>query len=386
MKIAIFTDTFYPSTNWIVTSIITSSKELALMWHEILIVTPYNKWIEDFKFKNIEIFSIKGIPAIFYPDFKITFAFTPGLMHKIKEFNPDIFHFHTQFIIWWEAIILWKIMKIPRVWTFHTYIADESYLKVIWLHSKIFWTLWWKYNNFYYKNIEQVLVPSKNAKEELINHWIKKESIKILSNSLPQININEKLKEYYLKDTKTENIVLYIWRLSKEKSLNICLQSIYVVSKEIPDILFVIVWDWPEKKELQILSKKLWIGKNVLFLGKIPHNNLFNSDICEKSKIFFTASPSETQWITIIEAMYFWMPIVWVNEKWVGDLIKDNGLKAKNENYWELAIYLVKLLKDWDFLKKMWAESKRLSKKFDSKMLAKKQEELYKEVVLKYKK
>lgn len=381
MKIAIFTDTFYPSINWIVTSIITSSSELAAMWHEILIITPYNKGIEDYNCVWIEIYPIKWIPAIFYPDFKITFWFTPALISKLRNFQPDVLHFHTQFIIWWQAIILGKIFWIPRVWTFHTYIADESYLKVIWLNSKVFGKLWWKYNNFFYNHVEKVLVPSKNARKELSDHWIDKNSITILSNPLPHTYNEEKEKKQFLKWVTTKNIILYVWRLSKEKNIDVCLDSVYVISKEIPNILFVIVWDWPYKKDLILKVKKLKIEKNVLFLWKLSHKDLFSSDIMERSKLFFTASPSETQWITIIEAMNFWLPIVWVNERWVWELIKENWFKAKNENYWELALYVLRLLKNEQLREKMWTLSIKESKKFDSKALAKKQLKIYEELI-----
>ncbi len=383
MKIAVFTDTFYPSTNGIVTSIIAFSKELADNWNEVLIVTPYNKWIESFTYKNIEVFTIKWIPAIFYPDFKITFWFTPNLIKKIRTFKPDIIHFHTQFIIWWQAIIIWKMFKIPRIWTFHTYIADENYLKVIWLNSKIFWEMWWKYNNFFYKKIEKVIVPSTNAKIELINHWIDSKDIEIVSNPLPMISSNK--EKYFLNKIKTENIVLYVWRISKEKNIDVCLESIYVVSKEVPDVLFVIVWDWPEKKDLQRHAKKIGIENNVLFLWKVPHGELLNSDIFDRAKLFLSASPSENQPLTLIEAMNFGLPIVWVDEKWVWELIEKNWFKAKNENFWELAIYIIKLLKDHDLCKKMWEESKKMSERFNLKELSKKLGNLYDKVIQEYK-
>lgn len=386
MKIAIFTDTFYPTTNWIVTSTITFCKELADNWNEIIIITPNNKWIEEFKYKNIELFTIKWIPAFFYPDFKLTFWFTPNLINKIKDFNPEIIHFHTQFIIWWHAIIIWKMFKIPVVWTFHTYIADECYLKIIWLKSKIFWKIWWKYNNFFYKKIDKVIVPSQNAFDELVNHWIEKNKIELLSNPLPQVNFWENKKNKYLDKIKTKNIALYVWRLSKEKNVNICIEAIYLVTKEISNILFVIVWDWPEKLELLKLVKKYNLEENVLFLWKIKHEDLLNSDIYDKTKLFLSASPSETQWITLLEAMHFSLPVVWVSEKWVWELIKDNWFKAENENSWELAIYILKLLKNEKLRKIMWQKSKEMLKDFDSKKLTKKLEKIYKNTILEYKK
>lgn len=384
MKIAIFSDTFYPTTNWIVTSVVTFCKELADNGHKIVIITPYNKWIENFKYNNIEVFAIKWIPAIFYPDFKITFWFTPNLINKIRKFQPELIHFHTQFITWWQWIIMGKLLKIPIVGTFHTYIADESYLKVMWLNAKIFWDVGWKYNNFFYKKINKVIVPSLNAENELIKHWIDAKNIDILSNPLPQINLSENNKKIFLEDIISDNIILYVWRLSKEKNVNISIEAIYVVSKEIPDVLFVIVGDWPERTNLEKLVKKYNLENNVLFLWQISHSNLLNSNLFEKTKIFLSSSPSENQPMTIIEAMHFGLPIVWVDEKWVWELIVDNWFKAINENFWEIAIYLIRLLNNEELRLQMWNNSKMMMDTFDSRLLTTKLESIYKNVILDY--
>jgi len=86
MKIAIFTDTFYPTTNWIVTSIISFSEAMAEKWNEIIIICPYNKWIEKFSSKNIEIIPIKWLPAFFIQISKSLLIYTKT-SQKIKSFH-----------------------------------------------------------------------------------------------------------------------------------------------------------------------------------------------------------------------------------------------------------------------------------------------------------
>lgn len=376
MKIAIFTDTFYPTTNWIVTSIISFSEAMAEKWNEIIIICPYNKWIEKFSSKNIEIIPIKWLPAFFYPDFKITFWFTPKLLKKIKSFSPDLIHFHTQFILSWQAIIISRLFKIPIVWTFHTFIADESYLKVIGLDNlKIFWKIWWRYNNFFYKNAKLVIAPSEIAKKELVNHGIDASKVEIISNPVPLKKVN--LEKIDILKTDKQDIILYVWRLSKEKNIDIALRAISVVSRDIKDILFVIVWEWPELQNLKKMAFDLWIKDNVVFLWKIEHDKLLSSNIFDKSKIFLTTSPSEVQWITILEAMSFWLAIVWVNKWWVAELIESNWFIAQDENYWEVALFVYKLLKDEKLLEEMWKESIRLVKKYDISLKIEQLEKLY---------
>lgn len=380
MRIIYFTDTFYPTTNGIVTSIISFSRELADRGHEICIVVPDNPGVWGFEYPGIEILPVKGFPAFFYPDFKITFIFTPSLIRKIRKFKPDIIHYHTQFVLGWQAIVLGKILKIPRIGTFHTYIADEWYLKVIGLENfHIFGELGWKYNNFFYEHCEHVISPSINAREELVNHGIPAEKVSILPNPLP----TEKKTTLVHLDiaTQTPNIIFSIGRLSKEKSFDVCIETIHLVSKKIFDVCFVVVGDGPERENLEELSKKLGIENNIRFLGKIPHEDLLNSDIFARSKCFLTASTTETQGITIIEAMSFGLPIVWVDEKWVGEMIEDNGYKAKAWNTEELANYCISLLEDAKLQKKLSERSLQIVKKYDVWKLTDNLESIYQQVI-----
>lgn len=314
MRLVYFTDTFYPTTNGIVTSIVSFCRELADRGHEICIIVPDNLGVSDFNYPGIEIIPVKGFPAFFYPDFKITFAFTPSLIKKIREFKPDIIHYHTQFVLSWQAIILGKLLKIPRVGTFHTYIADEGYLKVIGLEKfRIFGELGWKYNNFFYEHCEHVISPSQNALLELVSHGIPRNKISLLPNPLPT---EEKSDIFHIKDIpNTPNIICSVGRLSREKSYDVCIRAIRLVSEKISDVCLVIVGDGPERTSLEELTKELNIEKNVRFLGKVPHTDLLNSDLFIRSKCFLTASTTETQGITIIEAMSFGLPIVGVDEK-----------------------------------------------------------------------
>lgn len=127
----------------------------------------------------------------------------------------------------------------------------------------------------------------------------------------------------------TTNTILYIGRISKEKSLTVCLDAIYIISREIPDVRFVIVGSGPDEVEIKQYTKDLDIEANVIFLGAISHDVLMQSDIFEKSQLFLTASKTETQGITLLEAMSSGLPTVGVDIKGVGEIIEDNGYKAR---------------------------------------------------------
>lgn len=136
-------------------------------------------------------------------------------------------------------------------------------------------------------------MPSNNALHELSSHGIPVEKITLLPNPLPT---EKKLPMISLRNLpNTENIICSVGRLSMEKSYEVCVKTIALVSSTIPDICFVIVGDGPERTELEELAGELGIEKNILFLGKVPHVELLNSDLFMRSKLFLTASTTETQ-------------------------------------------------------------------------------------------
>lgn len=369
MKIAIFTDSFYPSINWVVVSTLCFVKQLSKLWHEIQIYCPLLKWIKNLNIDNVEIIPLRWIPALFYPDFKFTTFSTPKVLSKIKKFKPDVIHFHTQFVIWFKGIMIWKLFKIPIIGTYHTNISDEWYLKNIRMENIEFIKKYaHKYNNLYYENADLVLAPSIDSKNELINNWISEEKIKVLFNPLPLEEKSEKIE--FLKDIHWD-IILYVGRIAKEKNIEEAINIFTSTIVDRPNYKLILVWDWPERFKLEKYVKDKWIEKSIIFLGMIKHIDLINSDIFEKSKVFLTASLSETFWITLIEALYFWVPVVWFRKWWLKDLII-NDYNWLLFEVWD-KIWIVNWLKEIIDNKekhlKYSNNSKEFVKKFDANKL-----------------
>ena len=136
MNIAIFTDTFLPNINGVVTFIIDYAKGLAKRGHKVLIIAPKTKK-RNFVYlgENISFKFVRSINAYFYEGFRFTIPNTPILIRILKKFNVDIIHFQTQFTLGFEAILCAKLMKKPLVGTFNTFIAEPGYIKHIKLLS-----------------------------------------------------------------------------------------------------------------------------------------------------------------------------------------------------------------------------------------------------------
>ena len=121
-------------------------------------------------------------------------------------------------------------------------------------------------------------------------------------------------------------------------------------------------------QQIQNLSKDLKIDKNVIFVGKVPWDE--TEYYYNISDIFVTASTTETQGLTIIEAMAASTPPVCINDEAFVDTITNNlnGYIFNNED--EYCDIILKLTKDKDMRLKTGKQARIQSEHLSSKQFA----------------
>src|SRR3989338_1176747 len=183
MKIAIFTDSFLPHINGVVTSIIDMSKGLADKGHEIYVIAPKYDGVNEFIYNNVQVKRVPTISAGFYEDFKFTSQFSLKILKYLRKEKIELIHFHTPITLGAQAIILSRLLKVPLIGTFHTFITDPNYLKHIKLNSRIIQRLSWAYVRIYYNKCDLITCPSNITRQELILNGFKK-NIKVVPNGI----------------------------------------------------------------------------------------------------------------------------------------------------------------------------------------------------------
>ncbi len=367
--------------NGVVTSILNQAEGLSRRGNDILIIAPMMSNQEKYGIgkHNIETMYIKSKKAFFYPEFRISNPFSGKIIKKIKQFKPDIIHFHTQFTLGLSSIIIAKRLNIPLVGTFHTFISDPKYLKHVYLHS---WSkaekIAWKYSNFFYRRSDVVVCPSRNAANELRNAGIKNK-ITIIPNSIKLKEIaNHKNKKIKLINKKNFNLV-YVGRISHEKNVNILLESLKRALSKNSNITLTLIGKGPSLKKLKLLSKRLGISKNVAFLGQIDNEVLLKDGLLSYFDTFITASTTENQPMSMLEAMANGLPIIGVNERGVPELVTHmkNGLLVVKDSPEAFAKSILHLTQNKALQQKLGRESKRRAKHYDYMGITKDLEHLY---------
>ena len=338
MRIAYFTDTF-SYINGINTSIINFSTGLAQNSHQVMIFAPegnsVNRTQLDRRVK-VELVSSVTLDRL-YPNFQVAKPQIPKTFRKIRDFAPDIIHFHTPFIMGAEAMIYAKLLKKPLIGTFHGYFMEPEYMKVIKMDrfekgANFLGRFLWKYNNFFYNRCDVVISPSRHSSHDLRQHGLKK-SVQIVYNPVdlklikfsPAHQVDKLKKKYWLGD----KVVVYVGRLSQEKSLNILVLAFQKVLASIPDAQLLLIGSGPIERELRDLTIGLGIERNVIFTGEINHHDLLTKGYYQLGKMFVSTSTSECQPMTIIEAIAFGLPIVCAKARGNIEMIKGNGILCR---------------------------------------------------------
>jgi len=376
MRIGIFTDTYEPYVSGVTTSIKMLKNTLEEMHHEVYIVTAN---LKKFKFEYDSINKIIYIPGIktgIY-DSRLTNIYSKKAMKIIKDWNLDIIHSQTEFGIGMFSRITAKKLNIPIVHTYHTLYEDYLYYITHGHFEKLSQKIALKITKYYTeKKCDALIVPTDKIKDLFINKYHITKNIHVIPTGIDtkkfeltfkmEKEIKQIRKKYQLKDN--DFIIGSVGRIAKEKSF----EELVLATKELikidSNIKLLIIGDGPLREELIELTKKLNIDNNVIFTGKIDYNqipNYYNLFNCLTS-----FSKTETQGLTIIEALASSTPTICINDKSFIDMIENkyNGYLFNETK--EFIQYILELKNNRELYNTMRLNAKNSIYKYSKEVFA----------------
>ncbi len=340
MRIGIFTDTYPPYINGVSTSIAMLEKGLREMGHEVFIVTvnPENM---SYKYEDDErIIRIPGIPIGIY-DYRLTGIYPLRAINKIKKWDLDIIHSHTEFGVGTFARIVAKQFNIPLVHTYHTMYEDYVYYITKGYFDKSSKKIVEYLTKFYCdKTAKALIVPSQKTYDMFKQKYKFDKDIHIVPTGIDIDRFKkEKIDKQELESLKKELgikkddfVILFVGRIAQEKNIDLLLKSHVKIIGKHPNAKLVIVGSGPDYEHYIEMAKKLKIDSNVIFTSSIPWEEI--PIYYALGDVFTTASNTETQGLTLIEAMAGSVPVVCLKDKSFEDILLDgkNGKYFTNES------------------------------------------------------
>jgi len=377
MKILIASDFYTPQINGVVISTTILIGELNKLGHEVRVLTLSNNK------KSIiqgNVYYNRSVSFTLYPDLRVYHKLDERIKESILNWKPDVIHTQSEFAVFQFSSQIAKILNIPLIHTYHT--LYQYYTRYVFLGKKVGSYAVKKYITFTLNKANFVVAPTEKVRECLNDYRIIPE-IKVIPTgtvgNLPEkIGENRKneLKEKYGIDTD-KKIMLTVGRLGKEKNISEIISYMGDLLAMKSDIQLAIIGDGVYRNQLEALVKKNKLEKSILFTGMIPHDEL--DEIYQLGDLYVNASISETQGLTILEAMSNGLPIVCREDKSYHNMLRpnQNGLFYQNKSTFIQSTS--KILNDDIFRTKLSKESSIIMMDYTQASFAKKIEMLYKQ-------
>ena len=376
MKILITTDLYTKSTNGVVTSVKNLYDELIKSGHDVRILTLSESTKSR---KDGDIYYIRSMPIGVYPDVRMPLSYRHRLIKELIAWSPDIIHSQCEFFTFQYALHISKHTDAPIIHTYHT--MYEHYVTYV-LPSKRLGK--WVIKHFLknrLKKVNTVIVPTNKIEDNLNSYGMDKNLCVIPSGiSLDQhqkrITPEEREKKRQeLGISNDQQALINLGRLGNEKNLDELLQFFAEAVNDKDDLVLLIVGDGPAREQLEKQAEKLRIDDKVIFTGMVDPTDV--QKYYQLGDVFVSASTSETQGLTYIEAAANGLPLLCRQDECLDDVIVEgeNGYEYTSKEEFLKALFEIIENSEW----RATAGKKReeIVSKFDKKVFGDTVEKVY---------
>ncbi len=294
MNIALFTDSYLPNTDGVVSSILAYKGGLEKAGHKMCVFAPD----ADMAKKEHGVYRYAAVKFPPYPEYRAAiFPYVPTDLAKKNGFS--LVHSKAMVTMGLAAISFSSRAKLPSIGSLETLIPEGAhYLIPHAAAQKVGRKIGWAYLRWFYSHFDIVTAPSRHAQGMLAENRI--ESI-----VLPSPVDTDKFKpgsgggmvRRQLGFGK-KRVIASVGRVVKEKNYSFLVK----VAKEMrgDNFVFLIVGRGPYLDELRQEAWKAGVAGKFHFAGFVPNELL--ADYYNAADAFFFPSRFETQGLTLLEA------------------------------------------------------------------------------------
>lgn len=308
MKILITSDWYISAVNGVVTSILNLKRGLEARGHEVRILT-----LSDTRrsFEKDGVMYVGSLSAnAVYPGARLRVGYGKNCLARIMEWQPDIVHSNCEFSTFPLAQRISLELHIPLIHTYHT--VYENYTHYFSPSKVLGRKLVTVFSRKVAAKTDALIAPTDKVKTLLHSYGISA-PVYVLPTGIDQEKFVSAGKSFdrlrvrkQLGISPEQVVLISVGRMAKEKNVGELIRIMTHFREE--NIRLLLVGDGPCRRKLQKQAEELGIEHQVIFTGMITPERV--SYYYQAGDLFVSASTSETQGLTYIEALSSGLPML----------------------------------------------------------------------------
>lgn len=379
MKILITADCYTPTINGVVTSILNLETELHRLGHDVKILCPSENFHSS-ESENVYRIGSVGVGRI-YSGARAALRISQSHLQKLIDWKPDIIHSQSEFSSFIMAKRIAAEVNCPIVHTYHTVYENYTHYfspsitlgrkAVIVMTKRIL------------RHTKAVIAPSQKI-ERLLKDYGIEQPIKVIPTGLRLKKFSDEISVNIINELKAKlgiplksRVLITVGRAAKEKNIDELIR--YFKRLDIENTVFVIVGGGPYLDALKDLAYAENISDKMIFTGAVEPENI--AAYYRLGDIFLSASQSETQGLTYIEALASGLPAVCRRDDCLNDVITNGKNGGQYTDFKEFSELIRTFLFNDELYKSMSENAVQTAQKYSAEKFAKDVETVYMEIL-----
>ena len=308
MRIALFTETFLPKVDGIVTRLKHTIEQLHRHGDEVLIFCPEGGLRS---YCGAEIYGLSAFPLPLYPELKLALP-RPEIGHQLAKFQPDLIHVVNPAVLGLAGIFYAKSTQIPLVASYHTHLPKYLHHYGLGVLEGLLWELLKGAHNQAALN----LCTSSAMVTELSEHGIERVNLwqrGVDTETFHPDRATPEMRHYLSQGEPASQLLLYVGRLGAEKEI----EQIRAILAAIPGTRLAIVGDGPHRAYLE----SYFAATPTHFVGYLGGEKLAAAYAVADAFVF--PSRTETLGLVLLEAMAAGCPVIAARSGGIPDIVTD---------------------------------------------------------------
>jgi 1,2-diacylglycerol 3-alpha-glucosyltransferase len=348
-RVLLLTDTYRPTVNGVVSSVEELRRGLLEAGHDVRVLTvgPGRRTTFDAGIYRLPSLDASSI----YPHARLGRPVDGETLADLVAWRPDVLHSHTEFVVFWWARRLARRLAVPHVHTYHTLYAD--YTHYFFPHRGTGRALCAGFARQTLNRTTTVIAPTAKI-EHLLRGYGVRVPIAVVPTGVDLTRFTPGPPSPELRDalglTPGIPVILSLGRLAAEKSVTEIVDLLALVQDEPWEL--VVAGDGPQAGVLREQVERLGLSHRVRFAGAVDPAQV--PDYYRLADVFVSASRSETQGLTFLEALASGVPVLCRDDTSLDGVVLDghNGRRYREPE--EFTRTLTWLLRD-PALRRRWS-------------------------------